>query len=545
MTTVVLRPTASVTIDTTIVDVEGGTSTLDIAAVPYATSSLVMPLLDDELLDWLDPRDNVRIPYEASDETETPRPFDLGLRSRRVDHAAKTVTLNLASDEALMMDYAALTVDTGARAHESSLRAVCDYVLDKIGASLAPGAWDADVTAYWPLTNYCTNPRAETTAGYTAGANTDLVGIDAGTGGLFGPNYVYWRSAAAGVSDLYTPTVTSVRPGQSYTGSGYFRADVAGRSVRLVMHFYDVDGNLMTQALSPIIAAPAAPGWTRTSVVGVAPPGAVKAQLAVSQIATAGGQASGLDGLMITDGAELVPFFSGATVDSAEYTYEWTGPADASTSTRVPTVERSPDLFTLKPGDNLWDFLVPITAAAGAVLWCDETRAWHLALPEDRVIIATVSVTEATTSDGTDTLSRDDTEASVTGVVVRYKWRDADGVDQEAYDTAGTSEKVLTVDVARPFPGPGMAAAILARRQGTGRRQEVTAVAQITTTPGMTAQISLPGAPDTTGRVAAVTFDHATGFMDLTGAGLVDILPGSIAALLGTIDALVGTIDSL
>jgi hypothetical protein len=90
-----------------------------------------------------------------------PRVFDLGLRSRTVDHQSKTVTVDLASDEALLMDYATLTEDGGARAHQASLRAVCNYVLGKIGASLAPGGPDADVTAYWSLANLFPDPSAE------------------------------------------------------------------------------------------------------------------------------------------------------------------------------------------------------------------------------------------------------------------------------------------------------------------------------------------------------------------------------------------------
>ena len=76
-----------------------------------------------------------------------------------------------------------------------------------------------------------------------------------------------------------------------------------------------------------------------------------------------------------------------------------------------------------------------------------------------------------------------------------------------------------------PYPGPGLAANMLARRSGTGRAQAVTTVARPATTPGMSASLTLPGAPETLGRVAAVTF-HVDGFMDLGLSGLIDVFPG-------------------
>jgi hypothetical protein len=85
---------------------------------------------------------------------------------------------------------------------------------------------------------------------------------------------------------------------------------------------------------------------------------------------------------------------------------------------------------------------------------------------------------------------------------------------------------------------------MLARRTGSGRTQDVTAITRWDATPGMTASLNLPGAPETFGRLAAVRFIR-DGYMELGMSGLIDIVPGSIAALVGTIDALVGTIDSL
>ena len=56
MTTTILERSAVATIDTTDVGIESGSTVLDGAAVPYASATLVLPLLDDVLLDWLDRR---------------------------------------------------------------------------------------------------------------------------------------------------------------------------------------------------------------------------------------------------------------------------------------------------------------------------------------------------------------------------------------------------------------------------------------------------------------------------------------------------------
>lgn len=548
MTTTLLRPEATATVDTTDVQIEGGASTLDSAAVPYASSTLVLPFLDDTLLDWLDPRDGVRVPYEAGDQAGTPRSFDLGLRSRTVDHAAKTVTLRLASDEALLMDRSTLTIDSGARAHEGSVRAVCDYVLDKIGAALEPGTDDADMTACWPITNELPNPSVEVDAsnwiaGTGASALTRVaVSPVPGVTGSWGLRFV----TGTGIANVVpVPTATSLRvtPGRWYVWTFYIYSSTP-RTVSANVQWI-TQGGLSMSIVAGIALTTSTTAFQRASVIVQAPEGAAYANPYVATVGNASGDAHVLDSAMWYEGDEVVPYHDGDTPDSAAYTYDWQGAVGLSPSVRTPVVERSRELYTLLPGETWWDFLLAITSAAGLVLWCDEQRRWFLASPENRTIVELVSVQPGNTRDGSDTLSRDDDETFVTGVAIRYRWTDATGAQREAYDTAGTPEKMLLIDIARPFPGPGAAAAVLARRQGSGRRQTVTVVAVTGTTPGMTAQLSLPGAPDTVGRVQSVTFDHATGFMDLGMAGLVDIIPGTVDALTGTVDSLTGTVDSL
>lgn len=561
MSTHLLRPTAVATIDATDVDLAAGTTRLDSSAVPYASASLEFPLLEDELLEWLDPRDGVRVPYEAGDESGTPRPFDLSLRGREVDHAAKRVRLTLAGDEALLIKYKQLTLDSGARVHEASLRAVCDYVLAKIGASLEPGTEDADVTAYFNARNMILDPgtAASPGGGYTSTGCT----ID-----FHDPS---WSVSGDGDSyNLHTPTSTEsfmslggdvgtlalgMRAGGTYvfSASGNTKVAFTGtphadptRQRALVVH-YRVGTGPYSVAISNqvpnVINTP-----TRVAVEFTLPEGVTECFLR-AYLGNTAGQIR-WDGFRLSErGPGTVDddavYFDGDTPDTAAYIYAWEGVQDITPSTRTAVVERRPELFTLKPGMSLWNFLLPITSSAGMVLWCDELRRWYLAFPESRSLPVLISVSEWNTSLGVDGISLDDEGAVVSGVVVIYRWTDENGARQERYDAAGDPENAITVELDQPYPGPGAAGAILARRQGSGRRQTVTTITQHDTTPGMTAQISLPGAPDTIGRVQSVEFNHATGFMDLGAAGLVDIIPGSVDALVGTVDALVGTVDSL
>jgi hypothetical protein len=540
VTDTLIEPTAVATIDTDAVAIEDGLTTLDSGAVPYATATLTLPLLSDEKINWLDPRERVRVPYSATTDGSTPRLFDLGLRKPRIDHAAKSVTLTLASDEALLMDWTSLTTDDGARAHESSLRGVCDYVLDKIGASLEAGDPDADVTAYWEASNLVTNPCAATAAtGWEAGP-AGLASLSRVTG-LTGANRTTGlraTSSTSGYFDIRSEYIP-VTAGRRYYAAADLRASSA-RQVQVRLEFYE-DTTSISQQWTEVSATTAF--TQQVSVSAEAPPRANKARVFVRSVTGTSGQWVEATAAILVASDYPVSYFDAASTGGG-YTYAPVGIANESATTRTPLVERRPELFTMKPGDNAWDFLLALTSAAGMVLWCDELRRWRLATPESRTIVHLISVTTGNTSGATDELDIDDDESFVTGVVVRYRWQ-ADGIERVAYDTAGTPEKVLTVDIDRPYPGPGAAAAILARRQGSGRRQEVTVVTQRDTTPGMTAQLTLPAAPDTVGRVQSVAFNHRTGFMTLGLAGLVDIIPGTIAALSGTIDDLVGTIDSL
>lgn|GEM_PF-1887444 len=152
MSTQLLRPYCAVTLGSESAAAIEGPVTIDSSWSPYAQSTVVLHLDDFEAAIDIDPRTPLRATLAptvtgafavngAGDTVWVPdagRRFDLGVRSRRVQFEDRTVTLELASDEALLQDYAPLVDDTGPWSLASSLRSVCNYVLSKVipGATL-------------------------------------------------------------------------------------------------------------------------------------------------------------------------------------------------------------------------------------------------------------------------------------------------------------------------------------------------------------------------------------------------------------------------
>lgn len=91
-------------------DVEGGFLTWDESTAPRVQGSLICRVPDDQdTLDMLDPRLGVRVEIDCGyvrpgGEEDVHTIVDLGLRDRQVNRPDNTMTLRLASDEALVID---------------------------------------------------------------------------------------------------------------------------------------------------------------------------------------------------------------------------------------------------------------------------------------------------------------------------------------------------------------------------------------------------------------------------------------------------------
>lgn len=546
--------------DTPILAAESGSARLDATSVPYATATVTVPILDVNLPDLIDPRisGGLRATLTGEDqEAGTSRTFDLGVRSRRVNHSDKTIELELASDEALLTDYAPLTTDTGARAHEASLRAVVNYVLGKIGASLETGPWDADVTAHWELTNLMPNPTVQASVGNWVAGGTNGTLTRGGTSGstpipfTVGYTQTDWTgNSGTGEGGAAVTANTgpwpNVAPSTKHTISLYARVASGTKAVRLRARSYDSNNGLLK---SPTVAtATLTTSWQRITATFTTPAGAATVAPYLSADTSTqwvNGDRLYTAGWLLTEGSEVVPYFDGNNSAASGYTLAWDDATNASPSTRTPMVERDPDLFVWGPGVSAWEFLLPFTASTGTRLFCDEQRKWWLIEPGEYAIPSVVTLSAAQATEGSDLIEIGDPELYCTGVVVVYSWTDSKGVERTRRDTAGTPGLVLVQEINRPYPGSGVAAWMLNRRTGQGRLQEVTALVDWTVTPAMQASVSLPGTTDQVGQVEAVEWDITEGLMNVRTRALTDIIPGSIDALIGTIDSLAGTIDSL
>jgi hypothetical protein len=532
--------------------VRGGRITLDSGSAPHVRGFLDVAWPDEATLTTLDPRLNARIRVVANATFPTfsqSRTFNLGLRSRPTRHRDAVVSLDLASDEALLSDYRAKSDDRTPRTLETSLRSIVNYVLGKIGASLAATpANDADMTAYWSLSNLLDNPQFE--AGSIDGwaLQSNASGLTSQTGvKLRGTHAAAFNAVAAGSSLIRTDYI-SASAGDVFTGSVYARATAANQA-RVLIDFFDENNGYITGFAGAYVTL-STTGWERLSSVGrVAPAGAAKARLLVQYNASAAGQTCYVDAAMLTPGDELVDYFDGSTAPSAFYTVAWSGTAHSSTSTRTPLSPldaRDPDSLVWRAGDSGMEFLHPLVQAAGYRLVCDEARVWTLrsgsyVAAGNLTLAAGVNLTDAT-----DTLSRD-SDDWFDAQVTRYVWDDANGITRTKVDYWGLTSsptKVRLVEVNAPYPGTGRSQYAVKRAQGRGRVVQASQVADWTARAEQAVTVLLNGAPTQTGLTESVAFDLDLDEVSIT-TRTTDTLPGSIDLLPGTIDALTGVINDL
>lgn len=530
-----VKPLASATLpDGAGVKVEGGRITLDEAWAPYAMGTVTLPIVEGLDLAAIDPREDQRILVHLRDgnlDEIAPEPqlFDLGLRGRTIDHVARTVSLDLASDEAMLFDICHLgtKADTSARAHEASLRGICQWALSKLpgSPSLEVGGFDADMTAQWDATNLLLNPNATTSATeWAAGVGTTIQHVNtAGHDGT--PGYI--RATPSGTSGAVyltsQPSNIPASPGELFTASVYVRHGATG-TAGIRLRFYDADGRILRSVGAAEVAINQA--WMRHSVTAAAPANTARVSAYVT-FTGGSGVAIALDKAMLTKGPWLIDYFDGYTLDTPAYTYVWDDAPDASSSTRTANPERHPDLFDWRPGQSLWDFLRPFLEAAGLRLFCDEQRKWRVIDPAQYTLndssvfaLQTVPGVVGNTTAGTDEISRDRTEWA-TGVVVHFTWRDQSGITREKFDAAGTPGKVLTFE-RDTAPIAGAAATILARIQSRGASQTATVLTGFSARPAGFASVDLGTVPAQTGRIRRVSFDLATGLVDVATRDMED-----------------------
>lgn len=375
-----------------------------------------------------------------------------------------------------------------------------------------PGV-DANASAYWQVTNLLTEPSHEGALGWIAGTNaTPLAGASPSRTGMYAAR---WYTNTSGETWMDTAGPIRVTPGRKYTVSTYMRS-TSSIPGRFMVRFKNDAGVWLQQTFSP--QKTLTTSYQRFVYTVTPPPGATQAMLHIGAIATAGGQAVWNDDVMFYEGEEEIDYFDGNTPDNAAYNYSWSGTPQQSTSTRVPVTERPLETFYWRPNTSAWQFLMTLVASFSFRLFCDEQRNWYLIDPNTYMLPGTVAVGTgpANAVTASDSIDRDD-DAYCTGVSILWKWQDRWGIDQERNETAGVAGRVRYLQFDRPFPGRGLAAAILARAAGQGRVHDVNALADLAATPAMSFAATFPGVDPARARVTAVEWNSGDALMRVTG----------------------------
>lgn len=525
-------PSLSLTLE--VVDVS---ITLDEYRRPYGEAQITVI---SPGLGILDPREARRVVVVYEDEQIEPTPstttrtFDLYLHASEIDDRDPALErLTLVTDEALLIDrgHRSLTIDKTLIPLGPSLRAVVNNILARVGASLEAGSADADYTAIYDATNRLITPSVESAnVSRWVIRSGSAVGVRSTASARTGTASYRVTASAAGDSSVSIGYLSSIPAGIEvdaegmYKLSAWIRTTGTGRACTLKVIGYNASGVSLgfLATLNPLVtgfpqSVTSSTTWQEMAVVVDLASAPLVAQLAivVEISSAANAQIHYIDDAAITDvyDTDIIrlypPYFDGDTPDDTHYSYAWTGVANESTSTRTRLVARDPDALALRPGQLYWDYLDNFIEPAGLRLFCDEARDWYLVDDSSFTVAGSVNATTGTnvTEGRTEASLRSDWADSV---LVTYQWADDEGKTHTQYDLAGSGTvKMLPVDKSAPYPGPGAAAAILARSIGKGRLQDIKLLTKLSATPGQAIATALASAPEQAGVLSAVTFGWA------------------------------------
>ncbi len=154
-------------------------------------------------------------------------------------------------------------------------------------------------------------------------------------------------------------------------------------------------------------------------------------------------------------------------------------------------------------------------------LYCDEQRKWRL-ISGSIAIDGVVTISSGfNATKGQDLISRNDDGEWYLGVLIKYQWTDALGVQQTAYDFSGSATRVLVLEYDRPYPGPGGAAYVLGRAGGLGRVYDLMAISAYDAQPGMQLAATLPNSEIQVGVLSGVRWQFPQDEMSVKSRGLV------------------------
>lgn len=502
----------------------------DAARAPLVTATLTAPIDASHLLD---PRDARRVTITATAThqggTQT-RQFDLGVRSRDISHRDAEVTVTLASDDALLADYAPLTDDEEPYWiflwEDMNLRTLVDHILDTaFGAQLAPGP-SATLPMSWSTRNVIPNPRLTVSDAHWQAINatgeraTGPVDLNPHQD-LVWPDGACFRTVAAATSWQAQPLDTDagyfeVSGGEWWSAAAYVNGSAGVRS-RVALIWRDGKGRAIATSFGDWIDVPSSGStWEPVRVWAQAPDAVRQADLRIQYEGTVG-DVGRVTAAVLSQDRMPSRYFDGDQSDNVYDTFDWSGDPYESASVRTAISEDgAPETIIWETGRSALDYVAPILQRAGLRLVCDENRVWTLrgegwTAPGALTFEHAVNIVDAG-----DSIDRGD-DTWFDAAVTVYRWK-SDEREKEAIDAWAITNpptKVKRIEKNTPYPGKGFSEYAVRRAQQRGQQFAATAVADWTATTEQPVQIAVPGTTYA-GRVQTLTFDLTTDEMTIT-----------------------------
>lgn len=212
----------------------------------------------------------------------------------------------------------------------------------------------AKAAAITVRTNLVANPSFETnTTGWTGQGTSSVVSSTAQA--YVGSASGLLTASGSANCGVYT-TAASVTAGAQYTASIYIRDINTAVSYRASIDWKD-SGSTALGSNNGTVTAISSGGWTRVSVSGTAPAGAAIANVIFrSSTIPAAGKQVYFDAALFEMSAALGTYFDGSTAASGDFTFAWSGTANASTSVQyAPAVASiTPNTVALSTQSSTW-----------------------------------------------------------------------------------------------------------------------------------------------------------------------------------------------
>lgn len=493
-------------------DITGGSITVDASSTPLVNASITITTPARATLDMLDPRDQARVTITCRRDQDTPRTFDLTLRSRTRTLTEGTIALTLTSDEALLGDWAPLADDWAPYTQQNSLTGIVNYVLGQAipGASLSnPDAGAAGVFPFWTATNLIDNPSFTVDAAHWY-PSTNAASVNLVTGGTHGTGRLQIVSTKAGQTIARADAV-DVTPGAIMQAS----LDVitfAGQPATtawLVLHCQDSMGRL-TNRIESAHENVDSTGYVTLSTSATMPARTAQLALYVVYQAAAATTYAYIDSVQIIESPMPVGYFDGDTARSPQYSYAWNDTPGDSPSTRTVLVpEVDPESLRWQAGQTALDFLTPLVQSHGMRLVCDTDGVWTLRDTTWQAPGQVDMIVGANLIDGTDDIDVDGGgwfDAQVT----RYTWTDVTGMQHvkvDSYTANPQPVRVSLIDTTSAWPGAGRSEYAVQRAAQLGRAETGTLVADWATRVDQLATLRLADTTSQVGTIQAVTFN--------------------------------------